>query len=176
MKVRAAALNALGKRALQHFTLIPNEEDDENESDVDSIAGSVSPLSSLLSDILPPVYLWHRYDIEAVSKLIGGEFVQYDIVDDGTNGFDDDHDDHRHVRNSAKMEKLTRKNVPKALQMNALNALLAALSPVSLSIPIALISYLVPTAFGYTEVNSIGSDDDFLLSRSRCFDKVTPQV
>ena len=36
---------------------------------------------SKMQELLPLVYLWHRYEVVAVSKLLGGYLYQYSVRD-----------------------------------------------------------------------------------------------
>ncbi len=83
---------------------------------------------SLLNDRLVPLYFLHRYQLEAVVKLIGGQEYQYGVKG-GPNAL---------VKAVSSLE-----------QEEALNVLLGALSPESLKIPEKLFALLPPHAFGY---------------------------
>ncbi len=84
---------------------------------------------SELEKILVPVYLMHRYQIEAVSKLIGGSYYNYSVKGDAL-GPD--------IR-----------PVPMNKQVAATDALLGTLSPSFLSIPETLLDMIPPQAYGY---------------------------
>lgn len=45
-----------------------------------SIADGTS--TSKLLELFPVVYLWHRFEVEATAKLLGGRTVRYDVRDD----------------------------------------------------------------------------------------------
>jgi hypothetical protein len=60
MKVRAKALNTFGENNIR-----PGE-----------------PMA-FLEDVLVPVYLYHRYQVEAVTKLVGGMYYSYALRGDG---------------------------------------------------------------------------------------------
>ena len=85
---------------------------------------------SELEKILVPVYLMHRYQVDAVSKLIGG--VQYGYKVKGDN-----------------MNPLV-SPIPLEKQSEAIDALLATLEPEFLKMPEEIVSLLPPAAFGYT--------------------------
>ena len=87
-----------------------------------------APLSELES-VLVPVYLMHRYQVEAVAKMIGG--YEYDYG----------------VRVAGK----TPKYVPTkpGFQQRALSKLLETLSPVTLMLPTDLEQLIPPPAMGY---------------------------
>jgi len=84
------------------------------------------PMASL-EDALVPVYLLHRYQVEAVGKLIGGSYFTYRLRGDGQ-------DDARPV--------------PVARQQQAIDALLATLSPEQLRLPQALLDSIPPRVPG----------------------------
>jgi hypothetical protein len=87
-----------------------------------------TPISEL-EKILVPVYLMHRYQIEAVSKLIGG--LEYSYA----------------VKGFGKVEPL--KAVDTQKQDEALQALLQILTSEYLSLPIHITELIYPPADGY---------------------------
>lgn len=93
-------------------------------------AGSVRPGRPLatLQETLVPIYLYHRYQLEAVSKLVGGASYGYALAG-------------------------TREPLPgpvdAAVQRVALDRLLAAVSPGQLALPIGIRSSLPPRPPGY---------------------------
>lgn len=91
-----------------------------------------SAVSSLLQ-LVPVVYLWHRYEVEAVAKLVGGFTVQYPLRDDAT------------YAHSA----LRRRPVNGTQQREAYQALIHAVSPQHLLLPSELLQLTGSTAFGY---------------------------
>jgi hypothetical protein len=68
-----------------------------------------------------PIWLMHRYQVEAAAKLIGGVDFHYSVAGDGT-------------------ERAT--PVPPAVQVDAMEALLATLRPEALTVPADLVPYL----------------------------------
>lgn len=84
---------------------------------------------SELENILVPVYLMHRYQVEAVAKLIGGLDFSYT------------------TKNDSKMP--VTKEIPEKEQMEALDALLKTLDPEFLTIPKRLTDLIPPQAYGY---------------------------
>ncbi|WP_233555455.1 zinc-dependent metalloprotease [Pontibacter oryzae] len=82
---------------------------------------------STLEDVLVPVYNYHRYQTEAVAKLIGGVNYTYAVRGDG---------------------QLTTEVVPKREQQQALQALLRTLSPEVLTLPENIIALIPPRAPG----------------------------
>ena len=92
---------------------------------------------SILEDRLVPLYFLHRYQVEAVVKLIGG--LDYDYG----------------VKSNIKYEISA---VGESDQKNALKALLKSISPTELTIPNSLHSILSPRTFGnYRNRESFGS-------------------
>ncbi|MEM1319332.1 MAG: zinc-dependent metalloprotease [Bacteroidota bacterium] len=86
-----------------------------------------APLSTL-EEVLVPLYLSHRYQIEAVGKLIGGVEYSYAVKGDGQIG--------------ARM-------VSAAQQQEALAALLETLEPSALQISESLLALLPPKPLSY---------------------------
>ena len=80
------------------------------------------PLASL-EEALVPIYLLHRFQIEAVGKLIGGQYFSYRLRGDAQ-------DDARPV--------------PVARQQQAIDALLGTLDPAKLELPQELVDTITP--------------------------------
>lgn len=78
---------------------------------------------SLLEDVLVPVYNYHRYQSEAVSKLIGGINYSYNVRGD------------KQVQPTV---------IPAAIQQKALQAVLKSLSPDILTIPNKIVQMIPP--------------------------------
>lgn len=87
-----------------------------------------TPMSNLES-VLVPLYLMHRYQVEAVSKLIGGVHYTYAARGDG--------------------QPLNEMVAPEQ-QKEALEALLATLDPAFLAVPESVIALIPPQAKGYS--------------------------
>lgn len=83
---------------------------------------------ALLQEVLAPIYFWHRYQVEATAKALGG--LDYDYAVRGDAGA------------AAEL-------VDPALQRRALAALLAGLSPEVLDLPEPVLRLLLPRPFGY---------------------------
>ena len=83
---------------------------------------------SMLEDVLVPVYLYHRYQVEAVTKLVGGQFYNYALKGDG---------------------QVVTKTLSKEEQWNALNAVAACLDPKFLALPNKIIQLIPPRPAGY---------------------------
>ena len=84
---------------------------------------------SALEGILVPVYFYHRYQVEAVGKWLGGVDYRYAVREPG--------------------QAYRQQAVPAAEQQRALDALLATLAPAQLALPAALRAQLPPQAYGY---------------------------
>ncbi|WP_445362721.1 zinc-dependent metalloprotease [Microbulbifer sp. ANSA003] len=98
---------------------------------LDNFSAAAAPLSAPRSDLeetLVPVYYGHRYQAEAVGKLIGG--LDYDYVYNGTD------------QNSYTL-------VPAERQQRAIDALLDTLSPQFLTLPEQVLQLIPPKSYGY---------------------------
>jgi len=103
------------------------------------------PMSSL-EDVLVPVYLLHRYQAEAASKVLGGLFYTYALRGDG--------------------QKIT-EPVSGAEQRRALDALLRTISPAALTLPQRILALIPPPAMGYWRTR-----EDFHARTGLTFDPV----
>ncbi len=81
-----------------------------------------------LENVLVPMYLFHRYQVEATAKLLGGLFYTYAVRGDE--------------------QKIT-EIVPGDEQQRALNALLSTLKPEVLALPEELLQTIPPRPIGY---------------------------
>ncbi len=88
-----------------------------------------APLATL-EDVLVPVYLFHRYQVEAAAKVIGGSYYYYNIRGDG--------------------QKLPEIVSPKE-QRNALAALISTLTPEVLAIDEKITDLIPPRPPGYSD-------------------------
>ncbi|WP_316740878.1 zinc-dependent metalloprotease [Pedobacter antarcticus] len=86
-----------------------------------------APMSTL-EEVLVPIYLLHRYQIEAVSKLIGGLYFTHALKNDG---------------------QVPTALIPPAQQQAALNALLLTIKPENLRIPEQLLEKIPPRPSGF---------------------------
>jgi hypothetical protein len=84
---------------------------------------------STLEDVLVPVFLLHRYQAEAASKVVGGLYYTYALRGDG--------------------QKIV-EHVSGAEQRRALDALLATIKPATLTLPERLLKLMPPPAEGYS--------------------------
>lgn len=83
---------------------------------------------ALLEDVLVPVYFYHRYQLEAASKLVGALDYSYAIRGDG---------------------QLITKAVPRADQLKALKAIAGCLDPAFLALPEKIMALIPPRPSGY---------------------------
>ena len=83
---------------------------------------------SSIEEVLVPMYLLHRYQIEAAAKVLGGLEYNYALKGD----------------NQVITKMLTRNQ-----QVKALKSLLNSIHPKNLSLPEKLIKLIPPRAFGY---------------------------
>ncbi|MBS1668293.1 MAG: zinc-dependent metalloprotease [Bacteroidetes bacterium] len=105
LKVREKALNQFGEKDIRSGT----------------------PMA-MLEDVLVPVYLFHRYQLEAVTKMVGGMYYTYALRGDG---------------------QVVTKPLSKEEQLRALNAVLDCIDPKVLSIPESIIKLIPPRPAGY---------------------------
>ena len=80
------------------------------------------PLASI-EEVLVPIYLLHRFQIEAVGKLVGGSYFNYQVRGDAQE---------------------SQRPVPVARQQQAIDALLATLDSELLVLPEALVELITP--------------------------------
>ncbi|MFG0307216.1 MAG: zinc-dependent metalloprotease, partial [Phycisphaerales bacterium JB040] len=78
---------------------------------------------ALMEDVLVPLYLHHRYQAEATTKIVGGLYYTYALRGDG---------------------QVPLRRVPAAEQTRALDALMRTLDPVELKMPEAVLETLPP--------------------------------
>ena len=93
----------------------------------DNVIKQGEPMSSI-EEALVPMFLLHRYQIEAAAKVIGGLEYNYALKGDG---------------------QLVTKMLPFTQQVKALESLLNSIHPNNLSLPENLIQLIPPRAFGY---------------------------
>jgi Met-zincin/Domain of unknown function (DUF5117)/Domain of unknown function (DUF5118) len=125
MKVREAALNRFGENNIREG----------------------APLATL-EDTLVPIYLLHRYQVEAASKLIGGMDYTFAVRGDG---------------------EIPTAIVAPAEQRRALKAVLATLDPRMLALPDSLLKMIPPRPVMYQR-----GREDFKIRTSPAFDAVAP--
>jgi len=106
MKVRAKALSQFGANNIRPGT----------------------PMA-MLEDVLVPVYLMHRYQLEAVTKEVGGLYYTYALRGDG---------------------QVVTRPLTKEQQQTALNAVADAISPELLALPESIVRLIPPRPAGYS--------------------------
>jgi hypothetical protein len=125
MEVRRVALSRFGERAIKRG----------------------EPLATI-EEVLVPLYLHHRYQVEAAVSSIGGLYYGYALRGDG--------------RDPVRF-------VPAAEQKAALDALLATLMPSELALPAPLLKVLPPRPSGYGSTREL-----FPRYTGSMFDAVSP--
>ena len=125
MKVRAKALEQFGENDIPQGTSM-----------------------AMLEDVLVPVYFYHRYQLEAVTKLIGGLDYNYAMRGDG---------------------QFITKPISKEEELKALNAITDCLDPGFLMLPPKIAALIPPRPQGY-----IHSDELFRKKTGAAFDVLSP--
>jgi hypothetical protein len=103
-----------------------------------------------LEEVLVPLYLHHRYQVESAASTLGGMHYIYAMRGDGREP----------VRMASPSE-----------QMGALRALMATLSPAALALPEAIVKKIPPRPSGYGRTREL-----FPRYTGLMFDAVTPAV
>ncbi|MBI1341968.1 MAG: DUF5117 domain-containing protein [Terrimonas sp.] len=103
---------------------------------------------ALLEDVLVPVYFYHRYQLEAVTKLVGGMNYSYALRGDG---------------------QLVTAALSKEVQMNALLAALETIEPRELVLPDRVAALIPPRPAGYDFSREL-----FHKNTGLAFDKLSP--
>ncbi|HSR49424.1 MAG TPA: zinc-dependent metalloprotease, partial [Acidobacteriota bacterium] len=85
---------------------------------------------ALLQNTLVPVFLYHRYQLDAAAKVLGGAYYTYALKGDGQTGL---------------------RWVPAQEQRRALDALVATLQPSALTLDASLLEHLPPLPLGYSD-------------------------
>ena len=125
MQVRAAALKRFGEKNIREG----------------------APLATL-EDVLVPLYMFHRYQVEAASKLVGGMDYTYALRGDN---------------------QLPTQIVSASEQRRALAAVLATLKPEALALPEALLRIIPPRPVDYER-----GREHFKIHTSPAFDALAP--
>lgn len=89
---------------------------------------------ALLEDVLVPVYFYHRYQLEAVTKMVGGMYYTYAVKGDG---------------------QIVTQQLPKEEQRRALIAIIDCLEPDFLVIPDRIAQLIPPRPPGYGNSNEL---------------------
>jgi hypothetical protein len=127
LRVRRAALNRFGERAIRRG----------------------EPMTTI-EEALVPLYLHHRYQIEATASALGGQDYHYAIRGDGRPGT---------------------RWVPAEAQTGALDALLASIAPSELVLPRSVLDSLSPRVPGYGMHREL-----FPRTTGLIFDPIAPAV
>lgn len=125
MKVRAAALKRFGENNIRDG----------------------APMAAL-EDVLAPLYMYHRYQVEAAAKMIGGEDYTFSLRGKGD-------------RNP--------QIIPAEEQRRALAAVLDTLKPESLALPESILRLIPPRPPGYPRTR-----ENFRLRTTPAFDALAP--
>lgn len=125
MKVRAAALNRFGENNVR-----------------------VGAPMATLEDVLVPLYMYHRYQVEATAKLIGGQDYTFSLRGKG--------------------DKDPQVISPQE-QKRALYAVLDTLKPENLALPESLVKLIPPRPPGYQRTR-----EDFRIRTAPSFDALAP--
>jgi len=125
MKVRAAALRRFGENNIRNG----------------------EPMATI-EDVLVPIYMYHRYQVEAVAKVVGGQDYTFSLKGKG------DHNP---------------QIVSPEEQRRALTAVLDTLKPDALMLPEALLRLIPPRPSGYPRTR-----EDFRIRTQPAFDALAP--
>ena len=125
MKVRSAALQRFGENNIREG----------------------APMATL-EDVLVPLYMYHRYQVEATAKLIGGEDYTFSLRGKG--------DSNPQI-------------ISPEEQRRALAAVLGTLKPEALALPESLLRLIPPRPPGYTRTR-----EDFRIRTAPAFDALAP--
>ncbi|WP_235941009.1 zinc-dependent metalloprotease [Cyclobacterium roseum] len=107
-----------------------------------------TPLAKM-EELLVPLYLLHRYQVEAAAKVIGGVRYGYALKGDAMEG---------------------QQVVPRDKQLEALKQLLRTLEPATLTLPPTILEQLPPRPFGYNP----DSREVFKRHTGLVFDPIAP--
>ncbi|HWO24252.1 MAG TPA: zinc-dependent metalloprotease [Kofleriaceae bacterium] len=143
MKVRAAALARFGERAIKQG----------------------QPLATL-EEVLVPLYLHHRYQVEAASAVVGGLYYTYALRSGAPGGAP--------AGATAGPPGGTAppvRFVPAAEQLRALDAVLATLQPAVLALPRPLLQIIPPRPSGFRPTREL-----FPRYTGQMFDAIAPAV
>lgn len=103
---------------------------------------------AMLEDVLVPVYLFHRYQLEAVTKTVGGMYYTYTLRGDG---------------------RTVTEPVSKAEQLRALNEIINCIDPEVLVLPDRIVKLIPPRPSGYRFSREL-----FPKKTGRAFDALSP--
>jgi hypothetical protein len=114
------------------------------------VLGDGEPLSLLQSRFLP-LYLHHRYQLDAAVKTVGGVHYTFSVKDGG-----------------APLPAVAQAIIAPADQRRALAAVLATIDPAALAVPPRLLALIPPSAYGF----SGGRLEDFEKRTTPTFDPI----
>jgi len=83
---------------------------------------------AMLEDVLVPVYFYHRYQVEAATKVVGGMFYNYSLRGDG---------------------QIITRSLSKQDQLTALNTIIDCINPKFLRLPDRIAQLIPPLPAGY---------------------------
>jgi hypothetical protein len=127
MKVRASAMTRFGEQAIK----------------------TGQPLATI-EEVLVPLYLHHRYQLDAAANVVGGLYYTYALRGGNTEPV---------------------RFVPAAEQMRALDAILATIKPDALALPKPLLKAIPPRPSGFGQSREL-----FPRYTGQMFDAITPAV
>ena len=127
MKVRASAMARFGEQAIK----------------------TGQPLATI-EEVLVPLYLHHRYQLDAAASVVGGLYYTYALRGGNTEPV---------------------RFVPAAEQLRALDAILATLTPEALALPKPLLKVIPPRPSGFEQSREL-----FPRYTGQMFDAITPSV
>lgn len=103
---------------------------------------------AMLEDALVPVYFYHRYQLEAVTKVVGGMYYTYALRGDG---------------------QIVTKMVGREEQLNALRAIVDCIDPKLLQVPDRIAALIPPRPSGYNSSREL-----FRKRTGLSFDQLSP--
>jgi hypothetical protein len=106
-----------------------------------------APMATL-EDVLVPLYMYHRYQVEAAAKLVGGEDYTFSLRGKG--------DQNPRI-------------VPASVQLEALDLVLATLKPDELALPESVLGLIAPRPPGYPRTR-----EHFRIRTYPSFDALAP--
>ena len=92
-----------------------------------------APMATI-EEALVPIYLLHRYQVEAASKMVGGIYYTYAVKNDG---------------------QIATKFIPASEQWKAFDALMSTITPDALALPETLIEKIPPRPDGYPRTREL---------------------
>lgn len=122
-----------GKNAVKQLHHIMDVRDIALQNFSESNIPPGTPMAKL-EDVLVPIYLYHRYQIEGTVKLIGGLDYSYKLRGDSQAGPE---------------------RVPDSTQRAALDAMLYTLSPEALDMPDRIVELIPPRPLGFSNTREL---------------------